>query len=130
VTTPFWCLCVVALLPYLLSTLGGYFRMQQFGALDNKHPRQQAARLEGIGARVQAAQQNAWEALPFFGSAVVVAHLAGADPGASASASLLFLATRVLHPILYAANLDILRSLIFLVGLGSGVWLFALAARA
>jgi uncharacterized MAPEG superfamily protein len=130
VTTPLWCLCVVALLPYLLSTLGGYFRMQQFGTLDNKHPRQQAARLEGIGARVQAAQQNAWEALPFFASAVVVAHLAGADPAASAGASLLFLATRVLHPILYAANLDILRSLVFLVGLGSGVWLFALAARA
>jgi uncharacterized MAPEG superfamily protein len=104
--------------------------MKQFGTLDNKNPRQQAARLEGVGARVQAAQQNAWEALPFFGSAVVVAHLAGADPSASASASLAFLATRVLHPILYAAHLDVLRSLFFLVGLGSGVWLFALAARA
>jgi uncharacterized MAPEG superfamily protein len=129
-TTPLWCLIATALLPYLLSTLGGYFRLRQFGALDNKNPRVQARALEGAGARVQAAQSNAWEALPFFAVAVIVAHLTGADPGKSATASVLFLGTRVLHPIFYVANLDLARSGIFVVGLGSCVWLFALAARA
>lgn len=129
-TTPFWCLALVALLPYVLSTAGGLLRMRQFGYLDNKHPRSQAAALEGVGARVQAAQANAWEALPFFATAVIVAHLAGADPESSARASVGFALTRILHPIFYAANWDWLRSGIFLVGLGCGIWLFVLAARA
>jgi uncharacterized MAPEG superfamily protein len=123
-TTPLWCLVVVALLPYVLSTLGGYFRQRQFGSIDNKHPRQQAAKLEGAGARVQAAQANAWEALSFFTAGVVVSHLTGADPGKAANLSLGFLATRLLHPILYVANLDILRSTVFLVGLACVFGLF------
>jgi uncharacterized MAPEG superfamily protein len=129
-TTPLWCLVATAFLPYALSILGGYFRQRQFGRVDNKNPRAQEAALEGVGARVQAAQENAWEALPFFAVAVFVAHLAGADPGPSATASLLFLATRVLHPVFYVADLDLLRSGTFLVGLASCVWLVALAAGA
>jgi uncharacterized MAPEG superfamily protein len=129
-TTPFWCLLLVALLPYVLSTLGGYFRFKQFGTLDNKNPRAQEAALEGPGARVQAAQQNAWEALPFFAAAVFTAHLAGAEPEASATAAIVFLSTRILHPVVYVANLDALRSIVFLVGLVCCVWLFVLAARA
>ena len=129
-TTPLWCLVITALLPYALSTLGGYFRQKQFGTLDNKNPRAQESALEGAGARVQAAQENAWEALPVFAVAVIVAHLAGADPDRSATAALVFVATRILHPIFYVANLDLLRSLVFLVGLANVIWLFVLAARA
>jgi uncharacterized MAPEG superfamily protein len=129
-TTPFWCLLVVAFLPYVLSTAGGALRVRQFGTLDNKYPRKQAAALEGLGARVQAAQANAWEALPFFATAVFVAHLAGAEPESAARASLGFTATRILHPICYAANWDWLRSGVFLAGLACGVWLFWLAIQA
>jgi uncharacterized MAPEG superfamily protein len=129
-TTPFWCLLVAVLIPYVLAMTGGYFRMKQFGSVDNKHPRAQAAALEGAGARAWAAQQNAWEALPVFASAVFVAHLAGADPQSSATAAVVFVVARVLHPVAYIANVDVARSLVFLVGLGSCVWLFVLAARA
>jgi uncharacterized MAPEG superfamily protein len=123
-TTPLWCLVVVAILPYVLAPLGGYFRIQQFKGLDNKHPRLQQAKMEGIGARALAAQQNAWEALPFFTAAVVVSHLAQADPGTAAKLSMGFVATRILHPILYLANIDTLRSIVFLVGLVCGFSLF------
>lgn len=129
-TTPFWCLLIAILLPYVLSTTGGYFRVRQFGSLDNKNPRAQQAALEGAGARVQAAQQNAWEALPVFTAAVLVAHLAGADPHRSAVAAVIFVIARVLHPIFYVTNVDALRSLSFLVGIASCVWLFVLAAQA
>jgi uncharacterized MAPEG superfamily protein len=129
-TTPFWCLLAAVLIPYVLAMTGGYFRMKQFGSVDNKHPRAQAAALEGAGARAWAAQQNAWEALPVFASAVFVAHLAGADPQSSATAAVVFVVARVLHPVAYIANVDVARSLVFLVGLGSCVWLFVLAARA
>jgi uncharacterized MAPEG superfamily protein len=129
-TTPFWCLVVVALLPYVLAGVGGYFRIQQLGTLDNQHPRIQAQQLEGIAARAYAAQQNAWEALPFFGVAVVLAHLAGADPGASATAAIAVLGARILHPILYLADQATARSLIFFVGLIGCCRLFWLAAAA
>lgn len=128
-TTPLWCLLVVALLPYVLSFTGGYLRMRQFKELDNKHPRQQQARMEGVGARVMAAQANAWEALGLFTAAVAVLHLANPEAARGAAAANLalgFLATRLLHPIFYAADLDKLRSLVFLIGLvcaGGLLWL-------
>ena len=127
-TTPFWCLFAIALLPIVLSTLGGYYRRRQFERIDNKYPRAQSAKLEGIGARVYGAQQNAWEALPLFGAAVVVAHLAGADPDEAAATSVVFVAARVFHGVFYAANLDLLRSAVFLVGLGCCIRLFLLGA--
>lgn len=129
-TTPLWCLVIVALLPYVLSFTGGYFRLRQLGGVDNKHPRQQVAKLEGVGARAYAAQANAWEALGFFTAAVVVLHLANPEAARGATAanlSLGFLATRVLHPIFYLANQDLLRSLAFLAGLGCVFGLFWIA---
>jgi uncharacterized MAPEG superfamily protein len=130
VTTPLWCLVIIAFLPYPLAFLGSYFKARQFGTLDNKHPRQQVAKLEGLGARAYAAQANAWEALGFFTAAVVVLHLANPEAARGSTAanlSLGFLATRVLHPIFYLANLDLLRSLAFLVGLGCVIGVFWIA---
>lgn len=129
-STPLWCLAIVAVLPYVLSFAGGYFKLRQFGTVDNKHPRLQAAKLEGVGARAQGAQMNAWEALGFFTAVQVVLHLANPEAARGSTAanlSLVFLATRVLHPILYLANIDIARSAVFLVGLVCGVWLLWLA---
>jgi len=130
VTTPLWCLVIVAFLPYPLSFLGGYFRARQFGRVDNKHPRQQQALLEGPGARVLGAQANAWEALGVFTAAVVVLHLANPDAARSSTAanvSIAFVAARIVHAICYVANLDILRSLVFFVGIVCAVWLIVLA---
>ena len=129
-TVPFWCLLVVALIPYVLAALGGYFRVAQLGSFDNYEPRRQYARLEGSGARAWAAQQNAWESLGLFTAAVVVAHLAGADPGHSAIAAIVFLITRLVHPILYVTNLATLRSVVVVIGVASCIYLFILAATA
>lgn len=129
-TTPFWCLLIALVIPILLAFLCGYYKTRQFGRIDNRHPRVQGDRLEGAGARAWAAQQNAWEALAMFTAAVVVAHLAGADPGSSAVAALVFIAARLVHAGAYLADLHVVRSVSFLVALGSCLWLFALAARA
>jgi uncharacterized MAPEG superfamily protein len=117
-TTPLSCLAIVALLPYVCAWVGGYFKMRQFGRIDNKHPREQASQLEGAGARMVAAQANAWEALTVFTAAVVIAHLGGQDPTRAALLSKVYVGTRLLHPILYGLDLDVLRSLVFVVGLG------------
>lgn len=129
-TIPFWCLVVCCFLPYAIAGTTGYFKSKQFGTVDNNNPRAQTALLEGTGARLNAAQQNAWEALTVFAVAVFVAHLAGADPEKSSIAAGVFVATRLLHPILYVADLATARSAVFMVGLGCNLWLFVLAARA
>jgi uncharacterized MAPEG superfamily protein len=130
VTTPFWCLIIVTLMPYVLAGIGGYLRVQQLGTLDSHHPRVQAQELRGPAARALAAQQNNWEAVSVFGFAVVLAHLTGADPDKSATASIAFVVARVLHAAAYIGDLPTARSVIFLIGLGCCVWLFALSALA
>jgi uncharacterized MAPEG superfamily protein len=121
---------IVAVLPYLLAFTGSYFKMQQFGSVDNKHPRVQAAKLEGVGARALAAQMNAWEALGLFTAVQLVLHVANPEAARGATAanlSLAFVATRILHPIFYLANIDIARSGVFVIGIGCVVGLLWIA---
>lgn len=129
-TTPLWCLVLVMFLPYLLAFTGSYFKMRQFGKIDNKNPRQQVAQLEGVGARAAAAQANAWEALAMFTVAVVVLQLANPEAARGSTAANLamaFLAMRIAHAIFYLANIDIARSLAFMIQVVCAVWLIALA---
>ncbi|MFP8875176.1 MAG: MAPEG family protein [Myxococcota bacterium] len=124
-TIPFWCLFAGCLIPFLLSASSGYFRVQQFGSADNKNPRAQQAALEGKGARLVAAQKNAWEALAIFTAAVAVNSLHGHGEGwLSGVLALVWLGARILHPIFYVYDLDKLRSLIFVVGFACSLALF------
>lgn len=127
-TTPFWCLFAVIIIPIVLSGVGGYFRGKQFGSADNNQPRAQASQLEGAGARAYAAQANAWEALSMFTAAVLVAHLAGVPETEATPWAIAFVVARVLHPIFYIRDLAPARSLSFLVGMVCVVALFVKAA--
>ena len=73
-TLSLWCLVIVAVLPYVLAGVGGYFRRTNLGTVDNDNPRGQAALLEGAGARAYAAQANAWEALALFLVGLALVH--------------------------------------------------------
>lgn len=128
-TTPFWCLIIVTFFPFLMSTAAGYFKLKTFGRYDNHNPRGQSAQLEGIGARACAAQQNTWEALIIFASAVFIAYLAGANEEQSAMAAIGFVIARVLYMFVYLADWALARSLIFSIGVACCIWLFYLAAR-
>lgn len=127
-TTPFWCLFAVLLLPLFLAFAGGYFRGKAFGTADNKNPRAQAARLEGPGARAYAAQANAWEASILFSATVLTTHAAGLSAEAATPWTLAFVAFRVLHGVFYLQDLDKLRSLSFMGGMVCIVTLFVKAA--
>lgn len=127
-TIPLWCLLIVTFLPFAWVAVAGQQRMQQFGSIDNRGPRQQQMQLTGLGARAMAAHQNAWEALAMFTAAVLTAHLNGATTGQAATAAMLFVIARIAHGLFYLADLDKLRSLSWMVGLGAVIWLFILAA--
>jgi len=97
---------------------------------DNKNPRRQASALEGWGARAWAAEQNAIEAFAPFAAAVIIAHLAGADPQRSALLAYVFIGARALHLVTYLVDLDYLRTALWFMGVLaiSGLFVLALAA--
>jgi uncharacterized MAPEG superfamily protein len=122
-TIPHLCLLVVALLPFpwtILAKAGSRY--------DNRTPRVYLVGLEGWRARAQAAHQNAWEALAMFTAALVVAGHAGASGTWFNGLAVTFVTMRVLHGVLYVANLASLRSLVWFVGVVCVVSMFFVSA--
>lgn len=126
---PFICLALVLLLPYLLATYGAIYRKKTLGVADNKDPRAQAARLDPYGARIYAAQQNAWEAATLFSASLLAAKVTGVVPSHVVLPCLLFLALRIVHPIAYLKGWSNLRSTVSTAGLVCCAWLLVSAAR-
>lgn len=122
-------LFIASLLPILLAGASHYFRIRQFGGVDNAHPRAQQAQLTGPGARVVAAQQNAWEALIVYTLVVFIAFAAGVDLHTLTLPALLFIGFRLLHALFYGLNRSTLRSLAFAGGMGCCIFIFGVAAR-
>lgn len=117
-------LLITVFLPIVCAWISGYFRHKQFGAVDNKMPRLQVAKLEGAGHRAVAAQQNSWEALAMFSAALLAVHMSGIALESVATLCVIFVAARIIYIACYLADLDIVRSLSFLVSFGTCICLF------
>ena len=123
--TAYWCILIAALLPYLwvsIAKSGG----QRY---NNRDPRgwlskQDAPRV----ARANAAQLNAFEAFPAFAAGVVMAQLAGVDPGRIALFAMAFVVFRVLHGVFYLSGHHYVRSLVWFAGFFCAIALVAQAA--
>lgn len=114
--TLFLVLFIVSLFPMVLAILGGFLRKKQFGKFDNKQPRLQQAHMTGLGARVMAAQQNAWEALIFYSVVCLLAYISGLNFASFALPAGLFLMSRIFHALFYILDMDVYRSLVFFIG--------------
>jgi uncharacterized MAPEG superfamily protein len=125
--TAYWCILVAALLPYVWYTAA----RAGAGRIDNHDPRSGMARLdEGRARRANNAQYNAFEAFAAFAAAVLMAQAAGVDPARIGMLAIAFVVLRVLHGILYIANVHALRSLAWALGYACVAWLMVLAANA
>jgi uncharacterized MAPEG superfamily protein len=129
-TVPLWCIVPAIAFPYVWSGVGMPLRKKQLGTVDNRLPRAQVPKLEGAAARAYAAHLNAFEALAIFAPAVLVAHVAGADPVWSARLAIAWVAFRTLHGLLYVADIDKGRSVCWAMGIACALGLFGLAAKA
>lgn len=121
----YWCVLVAALLPLSMAVaakLGG-----RFGPRDNHNPREFLETLGGWQKRAHWAQQNGFEAFPPFAAAVIIAHLAGAAQSSIDLLAGIFIAARIAYGVLYIADLALLRSLAWFVGLGCIIGLFVVA---
>ena len=94
---------------------------------DNHNPREWLAHQDGYRARANAAQQNSFEAFPFFAVGVVLAALGGADGDAMEIASWVFVAARVAYIVGYVKDLATMRSLMWLVGWVATIYLYVSA---
>ena len=129
-TTPFWCLLAAFLAIWLarIPVFVAIARSEQ--SFDNREPARQLASLEGFGARAVAAHRGLTDGFAPFAAAVLVAHLAGADPRRSAVLAVAFVVAQIVYVLAYLANVDYLRSLVWLVGFFTVLGLFGLAAGA
>ena len=97
------------------------------GGYDNKYPRDQQAKLEGFGKRAVGAHINSIEAFPFFAAGLLTALWAQAPIETVNILCIAYIAARVAHAVFYWMNIDSLRSLSWLAGIVSAVWLMCLA---
>jgi uncharacterized MAPEG superfamily protein len=119
-TLAYWCVLIAGLLPYaatLIAKIGG----ERF---DNRNPRDWLGAQAGFRRRANSAQLNGFEAFPLFAAAVIVAHLTGTAQGHIDALAVTFVAARVAYLGFYLADLPVLRSVAWFVGLFSAVALF------
>lgn len=126
IATAYWCVLIAALLPYV------WIVVAKKGApnYNNRNPRAWIAKQEGNYKvqRANAAHLNAFEAFAPFAAGVVMAQLAGVDHARIALLAVAFVVLRVLHGILYLADVQLARSLVWLAGFACVVALLLLAA--
>ncbi len=114
------CALLAVLMPYLAKAPIA-FAMNKLDGYDNKHPRDQQAKLTGFGARALAAHQNCFEALAVFAVALAVVLGTSNVHQITELLAITHIIARILYCVFYYLNLDVLRSLVWFVGLGSAV---------
>jgi uncharacterized MAPEG superfamily protein len=118
-TIALWCVLLAGLLPYVAAGIA-----KADSAYDNHDPRAWLARQQGYRQRANAAQANAFEALPLFAAAVLTSQLLHGPQRTADALALGFLAARVLHLVFYLADRALLRSCSWVCGIGCVIALF------
>jgi len=124
------CILAACLLPIVCAGIAkskGFGKPRREGGFDNRNPRQWLAALQGWQARANAAQQNSFEALPIFIAGVLIAERLHAVQGRVDVLAGVFVAARLGYIAAYVADRAMLRSLLWVVGLGVSIALFFIA---
>ena len=113
-TLAYWCVLAAALMPYLCTWVAKFGPSPTEGPVyDNANPRVWLAQQTHWRARANFAQNNCFEALPFFIGAVVIAHQLGAGQGVLDILAFFFVVLRVAYCMAYIADADKVRSIIW-----------------
>ncbi len=119
-TTLVVCALLAVLMPYF-AKIPVAIAMAKLGQYDNKHPRSQQAKLTGFGARTLAAYQNCFESLAVFAVAIAVVLGTNSVNAVTETLTVTHIVSRTLYCIFYWLNLDIIRSLVWFIGLGTAM---------
>ena len=119
-TTLVVCALLAVLMPYF-AKIPVAIAMAKLGQYDNKHPRSQQAKLTGFGERTLAAHQNCFESLAVFAVAIAVVLGTNSVNAVTETLAVTHIVSRTLYCIFYWLNLDIIRSLVWFIGLGTAI---------
>ena len=120
-TIAYACVLLMGLFPYVAAGIA----KKGFEQYDNSNPRQWLAQQTGFRARANAAQANLFESLPLFFAAVIIAHIANAPQARVDMLAIGFVIARIAYLICYIANWPTARSIVWLLGLGCVIAIFA-----
>lgn len=123
-TTAFWCVLIAALLPVTATGIAKFTGGRKLGPRENHNPREWLETLEGYKKRAHWAQQNSFEAFPFFAAGVIVAQMAGAAQSTVDTLAVAFIIIRLAYLACYLADQATLRSLVWTAGVACCVALF------
>jgi len=126
-TIAFWCVFVAVLMPYVCF---GIARNRARPLRDNRDPRDFPNRIQGIAKRAWSAHLNAFETLPGFAAAVIIAHLAGTPQHLADGWALAWVAARLLFIGCYLGDKPGLRSAAHVASMMCVLGLFVSAAVA
>ncbi|KPF68200.1 hypothetical protein IP84_10695 [beta proteobacterium AAP99] len=122
-TPAIFCILLAAIMPIVCAGLakrGAFGIPRSQGGYDNLDPRGWLERQEGARKWANNAQANSWEALPFFGLAVLSTHLLVGPTLLANVLAVSFIVLRALYVYLYVTGKQAARS---------GVWTLAFAAN-
>ncbi|MGQ5523823.1 MAPEG family protein [Chitinimonas sp. PSY-7] len=119
------CLLIAVFLPYVWVYFAKFGKSEDGTAFryNNYSPRLQQAKLEGFRARAVWAHNNAFEALPAFAAALLLAVQAGVAAETINITSVVFICARILHGAFYLANRPSLRSAVWFIGFVAVVYM-------
>ena len=113
-TIALFCILLAAIMPIVCAGLAkGRDMTVSFkdGGYDNRNPRDWIAKQQGSKKWAQAAQENCWEALPFFAASVIVSHMLGVIGWLPNVLAVTFIVLRVIYIALYITGKERPRSL-------------------
>jgi uncharacterized MAPEG superfamily protein len=122
-TIAYWCVCVMIFFPYIFTVMAKWSNHY-----DNHDPRGYLANTTGWRQRANYVQVNCFEAVPAFGIAVIIAHLAQAQQSRIDMLALTFVVCRVVYGFCYVTDRATMRTIIWFIGLFSVAGLFVAAA--
>nr|WP_136250391.1 MAPEG family protein [Ningiella ruwaisensis] len=122
------CMAIVLFMPMLAKVPLAYL-MHKEGKYDNRHPRSQQNRLEGLGARAKAAHDNCFEAICFFAPTVLLVLALDAHTVYTAQLCIAFVLLRLIYLICYWCNWHIARSTVWVIAMGTIVAHFVLLLK-
>ncbi|HEU4459446.1 MAG TPA: MAPEG family protein [Methylibium sp.] len=114
------CVFIAAVMPVVCAGIakgGAMGKPRREGGFDNAAPRDWLAKQTGYRARANAAQQNCFEALPFFVGAIAIALALNVPHETLALLAALWVALRTAYVAAYLANVANLRSVIWICAL-------------
>lgn len=116
-TYELWTLVIMGFYLMALGYIPGLIKIKENDVIATKNfNRDNFKPLTGKGARAQRAIDNLYENLPAFTIVVLLVHITDAYNDMTQLGATLFLAGRLLHPLLYIAGRPFLRSTSYAVG--------------